>query len=84
MTERTTVVFMCLVYITFAQLPPIWQTSPYIEAKDIIVVAGDQKTFGTYTLTVNFEATFVTPIIILGNSSSIQPFRNCVSKLTRT
>lgn len=52
--ECILIILFILLHLSFAQYSPIWQKSPYIEAKDIVVVSGDQKTFGTYTITVNF------------------------------
>jgi hypothetical protein len=66
MTIWFVLIFIGLLSLSNTQYNPIWQTSPYIEAKDIIIVAGDQKTFGTYTLNINFLSTFVNPSIVLG------------------
>jgi hypothetical protein len=66
MFNLRTFAFLVLNALVLSQFSPIWQSSPYIEAKTLIIVNNNQKTYGNYTLTVTFGSTYTTPTLALG------------------
>jgi hypothetical protein len=66
MINLLTVSAWLLFTVSLAQFSPIWQASPYIEAKSLIIVNNNQKTYGTYALNVTFASTYTTPTLVLG------------------
>ncbi len=60
--------FAIVLLSTFSlcQVSPAWQATPYIEAKNTIIVSNAQKTFGTYTFIITFSQVFSTAALALG------------------
>jgi hypothetical protein len=65
--------FYLFLTLANSQFSPTWQQSPYLEAKNTVIVSNGQKTFGTYTYSITFIGTFTTPILVLGKPLVTQP-----------
>ncbi len=68
------IIFVFLNPVAHCQTSPVWQATPYIEAKSTTVVSNAQKTFGTYTVTITFSQAFSTAALALGTTFLNQLF----------
>lgn len=76
---RLCALLLLLAVLASGQVSPLWQASPYMEARNFLVVNNNQKLYGNYTLTITFQGNFPLPQLALGTSPPTQPSRNCES-----
>jgi len=80
--QKIITLLVLLIITVNMQILPLWMSSPYMEAKNFLVVNNNQKLMGTYNYSVTFFSIFPTPQLALGKSPLTQPFPSSASSAT--
>ena len=79
------VVLVCYFFVFLnGQVSPVWEESPYMETKVVLLVDNHQKTSGTYTQNSTYTKPLNNPQVCLCNFALTQQSYNYGSFLTLT